>query len=67
MINWIEEYNNVNIVNNNSVKIFARGESESHRGDQDLALQVHHLLSQGLDLVDHDIDDDDGDDLPINR
>ena len=41
-------------------KIFARGELESHRGDQGLALQVHHLLSQGL--VDHDIDDDDDDD-----
>ena len=36
-------------------KIFARGESESHRGDQGLALQVHHLLSQGL--VEDDIDD----------
>ena len=32
MINWIEEYNNVNIVKDNSVKIFARGELESHRG-----------------------------------
>ena len=49
----------------NACKIFARGESESHRGDQGLALQVHHLLSQGL--VEDDIDigdvvggDDDG-------
>ena len=44
----------------NACKIFARGESESHRGDQGLALQVHHLLSQGL--LYHDIDDDDDDD-----
>ena len=55
MINRIEEYNNVNNVNDDSIKIFARGELESHRGDQGLALQVHHLLSQGL--VEDDIDD----------